>query len=47
MPYEALCEVWLGRKDSNLRMPGPKPGALPLGDAPIIVRIIRFREPFY
>ena len=25
---------WLGRKDSNLRMPGPKPGALPLGDAP-------------
>ena len=25
----------LGRKDSNLRMPGPKPGALPLGDAPI------------
>ena len=26
---------WLGRKDSNLRMPGPKPGALPLGDAPI------------
>lgn len=27
--------LWLGRKDSNLRMPGPKPGALPLGDAPI------------
>ena len=25
----------LGRKDSNLRMPEPKPGALPLGDAPI------------
>lgn len=25
----------LGRKDSNLRMPGPKPGALPLGDAPL------------
>lgn len=25
---------WLGRKDSNLRMPGPKPGALPLGYAP-------------
>jgi hypothetical protein len=24
----------LGRKDSNLGMPGPKPGALPLGDAP-------------
>ena len=27
--------IILGRKDSNLRMPGPKPGALPLGDAPI------------
>jgi site-specific DNA recombinase len=26
--------LWLGRKDSNLRMPGPKPGALPLGHAP-------------
>ena len=26
---------WLGRQDSNLRMPGPKPGALPLGDDPI------------
>src|SRR5437016_9938635 len=25
---------WLGRKDSNLRMPDPKTGALPLGDAP-------------
>jgi hypothetical protein len=24
----------LGRGDSNLRMPGPKPGALPLGYAP-------------
>ena len=27
-----LC--WLGRQDSNLRMPVPKTGALPLGDAP-------------
>lgn len=26
---------YLGWKDSNLRMPGPKPGALPLGDIPI------------
>jgi hypothetical protein len=25
----------LGREDSNLRMPPPKGGALPLGDAPI------------
>ena len=27
-------KVWLGRQDSNLRMPVPKTGALPLGDAP-------------
>ena len=27
-------ETWLGRQDSNLRMPIPKTGALPLGDAP-------------
>ncbi|VXB29749.1 hypothetical protein PSEUDO8O_120809 [Pseudomonas sp. 8O] len=26
---------WQGRLDSNQRMPGSKPGALPLGDAPI------------
>ena len=26
---------WLGRRDSNPRMPGPKPGALPLGHVPI------------
>lgn len=26
--------VWLGRQDSNLRMTGPKPVALPLGDGP-------------
>gem|GEM_PF-4154117 len=25
---------WLGRKDSNLRMAGSKPAALPLGYAP-------------
>lgn len=27
--------VWLGRRDSNPRMPGPKPGALPLGHVPL------------
>lgn len=26
---------WLGRRDSNPRMPGPKPGALPLGHSPL------------
>jgi hypothetical protein len=38
-PFDTIVNLhdqpeWLGRKDSNLRMPGPKPGALPLGDAP-------------
>ena len=28
------ADSWLGRQDSNLRMPIPKTGALPLGDAP-------------
>ncbi len=27
---------WLGYQDSNLGMPGSKPGALPLGDTPIL-----------
>ena len=31
---------WLGRKDSNLRMAGPKPAALPLGDAPLSATFI-------
>ncbi len=26
--------IWLGREDSNPRMAGPKPAALPLGDCP-------------
>ena len=34
---------WLGRKDSNLRMPDPKTGALPLGYAPIISETDRKR----
>ena len=32
---EGLSEVWLGLQDSNLRMTGPKPVALPLGEGPI------------
>ena len=28
-----LRSIWLGRRDSNPRMPVPKTGALPLGDA--------------
>ena len=34
-----MIESMLGRKDSNLRVTGPKPVALPLGHAP-------FRFPF-
>jgi hypothetical protein len=30
------CPNWLGWKDSNLRMTGSKPVALPLGDTPIV-----------
>ncbi len=30
-----LSRIWLGRRDSNPRMPVPKTGALPLGDVPI------------
>ena len=33
-----LRSIWLGRQDSNLRMPVPKTGALPLGHAPLINR---------
>ena len=33
---------WLGRQDSNLRMPVPKTGALPLGDAPRATRQIQY-----
>lgn len=31
-----ICNIhWLGRRDSNPRMLGPKPSALPLGDSPL------------
>jgi hypothetical protein len=30
-----LRSIWLGRRDSNPRMPVPKTGALPLGHAPL------------
>jgi hypothetical protein len=33
---------WQGRLDSNQRMPGSKPGALPLGDAPIFLHLLCF-----
>ena len=34
MSRRIRAKCWLGRQDSNLRMPVPKTGALPLGDAP-------------
>ena len=33
--------LWLDRQDSNLRMLGPKPSALPLGDDPICYILAR------
>ena len=30
-----LRSIWLGRRDSNPRILGPKPSALPLGHAPM------------
>ena len=46
MPGYAQVE-WLGWQDSNLRMPGSKPGALPLGDTPILFSAyhIKWQEP--
>ena len=34
-----IFSTWLGRRDSSPRMPGPKPGALPLGDVPLQIDI--------
>ena len=31
-----ISTLWLGRQDSNLRMTGPKPVALPLGHDPLV-----------
>ena|GEM_PF-4922514 len=35
LPLDDIPKKWLGRKDSNPRIAGPKPGALPLGDCPV------------
>ena len=42
IPYQKSAKKsqypeWLGRRDSNPRVHGPKPCALPLGDAPVVV----------
>ena len=31
-----VFQIWLGMRDSNPRMRGPEPRALPLGESPII-----------
>ena len=36
--YHIINRYDLGRKDSNLRITGPKPVALPLGHAPFLIR---------
>ena len=40
---EAIYQSWLDRQDSNLRMLGPKPSALPLGDGPISINMAKIR----
>ena len=44
--YRECCPTeWLGRKESNLRMPESKSGALPLGYAPTCCNIDCFSPP--
>lgn len=38
---DVIINSWLGRRDSNPRMLGPKPSALPLGHSPINWGILR------
>ena len=40
---EEICSIWLGMRDSNPRMPGPEPGALPLGESPTTKMIVTKR----
>ena len=34
-----IFSTWLGMRDSNPRMPGPEPGALPLGESPTHIKL--------
>ena len=34
--FSIKSRIWQGRLDSNQRMAGSKPAALPLGDAPVV-----------
>jgi hypothetical protein len=40
-------KIWQGRKDSNLRVAGSKPAALPLGDAPVVLHNCSLRLRIY
>ena len=42
--HEFRCRIWLGWRDSNPRMHGPKPCALPLGHTPIYLGYSRCIE---
>jgi hypothetical protein len=33
--FDVMYKIWLGMRDSNPRMTGPEPVALPLGQSPI------------
>ncbi len=33
--HDLCCTAWLGTRDSNPRMLGPEPSALPLGESPV------------
>ena len=39
-----IRSTWLGMRDSNPRMPGPEPGALPLGESPVVVELYHRRR---
>lgn len=39
--------LWLERRDSNPRMAGPEPAALPLGDAPMVYILSYFAGKCY
>ena len=43
IPTNEIFSTWLGMRDSNPRMPGPEPGALPLGESPTTKMIVAKR----
>ena len=37
-----VLQIWLGMRDSNPRMLGPEPSALPLGESPVLFRLFYY-----